>query len=173
MEKFKVLSLDISAASTGWSFSQSNGKFKYGLIKTDPKQSRSKRLVQFRVELSKLLTILGPTHVVIEDIFLGLNPKTLVMLSKFAGVAEELCLSVIGVEPYIIHTNTVKAFFKATNKEDIFNIIVCLLELEEEFKFSKHNDLTDSIAQLLCYCDSVLECKKFKFEKEYGYLYEV
>jgi Holliday junction resolvasome RuvABC endonuclease subunit len=172
----RVLSLDVSASSTGWAFTfgQARGKFHYGLIRTTNKFTLAERLAYFRNELLRLLIEFRPSHVVIEDVFSGLNPKTLVMLSKFAGVTMEVVKSIAGVEPYIIHTNTVKSYFKAKNKQQLFDFIADLLDWEEDkVSFKKHNDLTDAIAQLLCYYDQILQVRSFRFEKEYGYLYEV
>ena len=171
----KVLSLDVSASSTGWSFGSGKyRKIQYGLIKTSPKFSRPERLNYFRHELEKLLLKLKPSHIVMEDVFAGLNTKTLVLLSKFAGVAEESCYSISGIEPYIIHTNTVKAYFKAKKKEDVFEAVSDIFGWDPgKFSFKKYNDISDSLAQLLCYVDKVLDLKKFRVEKEYGYLYEI
>jgi len=172
----RILSLDISASTTGWAFTLStpNSKFKFGTIKTSPKITRAQRLVSYRNDLIKTIDKLNPTHIVIEDVYSGLNVKTLVLLAKFAGVTEEVCLSRARIEPYIIHTNTVKAYFKAKNKENLFDFILNIFSFNiEKFKFKTHNDITDSLAQLLCYCDNVLECRKFRDEKEYGYLYGV
>jgi len=49
----RVLSLDISASSTGWAFAfgQARGIFEYGLIKTNPKFGEAERLSFFRQEL--------------------------------------------------------------------------------------------------------------------------
>jgi len=171
----KVLSLDI-ATNTGWSFFSSNkkGRMLFGLIKTNPELGVPERLCFFRQELLKLLHTFNPTHVVIEDVFLGFNVKTLILISKFAGVALECCMSFSGISPYIISTNTVKAYFKAENKEDVFNIIKEIFEWnDDEVSFKKHNDITDAIAQLMCFCDDVLKQYTFKFERKYGYLYEV
>lgn len=172
----RVLSLDVSASSTGWAFASglARGPFVYGLIKTSNKFILAERLVYFRNELRKLLFELKPTHVVMEDVFAGLNNKTLIMLSKFAGVAMEACYFAVGRDPYIIHTNTVKSYFKVKNKEKLFHLIVDICDWEKDkVSFKKHNDLTDAIAQLLCYYDHVLDYKKFRIEKDYGFLYEV
>ena len=173
---YRVLSFDISASSTGWAFTfgQARGKFNYGLIKTSPKFSRAQRLAYFRNEVIKLLLEFRPSHIVMEDVYAGRNPKTLVLLAKFAGVVEECSVSVAGVEPYIIHTNTVKSYFKAKNKETVFDMVADILDWEpDKVSFKKHNDIADAIAQLLCYYDHVLKIRSFKFERPYGYLYEV
>jgi len=172
----RVLSFDISASSTGWAFTfgQARGVFEYGLIKTSPKFSRAERLAYFRNEVERLLVEFRPTHVVIEDVFSGLNVKTMKLLSKFAGVAEECCMTIAKIDPYVISTNTVKAYFKAKNKQAVFDMILEIFDWDpEQVKFKKHNDLTDAIAQLMCYYDHVLKYRNFKTEKDYGFIYEV
>ena len=143
-------------------------------IKTSPKFSRAQRLAYFRNEVVRLLLDFRPSHIVMEDVYSGLNPKTLILLAKFAGVVEECSVSIAGVEPYIIHTSTVKSYFKAKNKETVFDMIADILDWEpDKVSFKKHNDIADALAQLLCYYDHVLQIRSFKFEKPYGYLYEV
>jgi len=171
----RVLSLDISASSTGWSFySGKDVVILFGLITTSSKFSRAERLVKYRMELNMLLNKLQPTHIVMEDVFAGLNSKTLVLLAKFAGVTEEHCLSEFGIEPYIIHNNTVKSFFKAKKKEEVFKIIVDIFDWQNEnLSFNKFNDITDSLAMLLCYSQQILGTTEFRIEKNYGYLYDI
>lgn len=171
----RALSLDISASSTGWAFTIGLARsFQYGLIKTNPKFCTPERLAFFREELSSLLKELRPTHVVIEDVYSGTNKKVSMMLSEFVGVAKELCFSLGGIDSYIMHTNTVKSYFKSKKKEDVFEAIVSVFELNpDEVDFKKHNDIMDAVAQLICYYETVLGHRKFRFEKEYGYLYEV
>ena len=172
----RVLSLDVSAACTGWAFAfgQARGHWDLGTIKTDPKCTRAERLVFFRQSLVTLLTSLRPTHVVIEDVYAGINVKTMALLAKFAGVAEECCKSVANVDAYIISTSTVKSFFKVKNKQQMFDAIVELYDMDpEEVSFKKHNDITDAIAQLICYYDQILKVRSFRFERSYGFIYEV
>jgi Holliday junction resolvasome RuvABC endonuclease subunit len=169
----RVLSLDVSASSTGWAIRLDDGKFKYGLIITSPKFDRAERLAYFRSELQKILIKFKPTHVVMEDVYSGLNPKTLILLSKFAGIAEECCFSFTNTIPYIIHTNTVKSYFKAKTKEEVFNFIIEIFDWDDNSSFQKNNDMTDALAQLVCYYDHVLNYAQFRFEKDYGYLYKI
>lgn len=170
----RVLSLDISASSTGWAYVFGTNDIKdFGFIKTSPKFDTAERLSFFRQELENIFDTYRPSNIVIEDVYSGLNVKTLKLLSKFAGVAEEMCFRKAGMAPYIISNKTVKAYFKAKNKEELFNFLADILNWpKDEISFKKHNDLTDSIAQLMCYCDKVLEFRKFRTEVEYGYKYE-
>lgn len=172
----RVLSIDVSASSTGWAFAfgQARGKLEFGTIKTTPKFDEAERLAYFREALSKILYEFRPSHVVMEDVYSGLNVKTLKLLAKFNGVAEECCKTIADVSPYIISTNTVKSFYKIKKKEDVFNAMVELFDWEgEDISFKKYNDVMDAIAQLLCYYDRVLKIRSFRFEKPYGFLYEV
>lgn len=172
MTGLRVLSLDISASSTGYAFSDGGSQIIYGVIKTSNKNSRAKRLKIYREELSTIIEELKPTHIVMEDVYSGPNVKTLVLLSKFAGVTEECCLSSFGIEPHLIHNGTVKAYFRAKNKEGLFDIISDLLDLADA-TFKKHNDITDAVGQLICYYDSISPDTKYKCERDYGYLYRV
>lgn len=171
---FRVLSLDISASSTGWSYVFGANDIKnFGFIKTKPKLDTAERLYVFREELEDVFHTCKPSHIVIEDVYSGLNVKTLKLLSKFAGIAEEMCFRKAGVAPYIISNKTVKAYFKTKTKEDVFYFLIDILGWsEEEVSFKKDNDLTDAIAQLMCYCDKVLGYRKFRAETEYGYIYD-
>ena len=175
----RVLSLDI-ASTTGWAFlnlmedCNSDIIIKYGVMKVRSKDKMVHKLFDLREKLKVLLEEFKPTHVVMEDIYLGLNPKTLVMLAKLAGVVEECCLSYSGVEPYIIHTSTVKSFYKLRTKKMLFDFIISILEFPKgDFFFKQHNDVIDAIAQLLCYCDAILGIRQFRYTTEYGFLYKV
>lgn len=176
MPNNRILSLDISSVSTGWAFLNDKDKlsFDFGLIKTDVKEERAKRLANFRKQLMFLLKKFKPKNVVIEDIYSNKNIKTLVILAKFSGVAEECCFSFNNLTPYILHTSKVKSYFKAQSKEDVFNAMISVLEWEDGgFGFKKDNDITDAVAQLIFYYDCIISSKGCKIEKEYGYFYEV
>ena len=165
----KILSLDVSAASTGWCLMRADGNYEFGTIKTKPKFPLSERLTQFREELKSLLNTYEPDEVVIEDAFSGINVKTLKILCKFAGVAEQCCFEITEKAPTIMSNHTVKSYFKVSNKEELFNFIIGILELNLNFK--KDNDKTDAYAQALCFLDS-LGITAFRIEKDYGYEYK-
>jgi Holliday junction resolvasome RuvABC endonuclease subunit len=170
-----ILSLDISASCTGWSaINHEDGVFIYGNITTKAKLPTAARLDKFRDELKFLLSKYKPRVVVIEDTFLGRNPLVNKLLSKFAGVAEQTIFEYRKAPPYIVSNKTVKAFFKAKDKEALFNIMLDLLEWDPGFyPFKKYNDVVDSIAQLIYCCDSILKTKKHRTEHEYGFKYKI
>lgn len=165
-----ILSLDVSAAKTGWAYTADGYTFTVGTIETKPKYNRSERLVTFNSELTKLLETCLPTHVVIEDTFSGKNVKTLKILSEFAGVAKFTCAKVLGFDPTIVANTTVKKFYKTKTKKLLF-YFMCDIFNKKELTFSKDNDIMDALAQLMYYTDEVLSLYNFKEYKEYGFLF--
>ncbi len=159
--KYGILSLDVSAASTGWSFSVKTRIHGHGIIKTNPRDGRAKRLLRFKDEIRKILKKYHPSFVVIENGYFGRNVKTLKVLCEFAGVAKECCMDTLDVEPYIMNVNTPKSHFGVKTKEEVFHVIVDLYELEN-FEFKKHNDITDAIAQGVCFYEKELKKGKKK-----------
>ena len=157
--KFGILSLDVSAASTGWTFSVKGNLKTYGLIKTSPKNGRAERLLSFKCELVALLKKYKPSHIVIENGYYGRNVKTLKVLCEFSGVAKLCSMEVLGIEPFIMNVNTPKAYFGCKKKEDVFETMVTLYELDG-FEFKTHNDITDALIQSVCYYEQ--EIKKGK-----------
>lgn len=175
MIKFRGLSFDVSASSTGWSFlSNKSNKFEFGTIKTKPKFSTAERLDTFRKEFIKLVKKYKPTVIVLEDTFVGLNPKVNKLLSKFGGVAEQVVFELTRKPPIIVSNKTVKAFFGTKKKEALFIVVSDLLEWDtEEFTYKKYNDVADASAQLIYACDKLLKVKVIREELDYGYRFNL
>jgi len=171
MITYRVLSLDVSSTSTGSSFmTTKKGSLRYGTIRPDKDMVLGEKLTFFRSEIIKVLKKYKPTHIVLEDTFMGRNPKVTKLLAKFGGVAEQTVFEYCLTPPYIMGNTEPKSFFKAKKKEKLFILIENLVDFGDNVLiFKEWNDITDSIAQLLCYCDDVLEIKKIREEKEYGY----
>jgi len=169
----RILSLDISSKSTGWCIIE-GGKLKTtGIITTDQKTDWAVRLSEFRGRLASLLLDKYPSHVVIEDTFASKNIKVVKMLAHMGGVAMECCVTVLKLSPFIMGNTTPKSYFKVKNKEQLFYVIVDYLDLpKKKWQFKKHNDMTDSIAQGICYYDMTFK-KNIKQEKPYGYLFKI
>jgi len=155
-KKYKIISLDISSASTGWCYITDGDLVDYGTIRPKKSLDKPAKLHTFREELKTVLKKFKPNYVVIENGFFGKNVKTLKVLSNFAGVAMECCLATLGVTPYIMSNSTPKSHFKVKNKKDLFEKIVEMCGFED-FNYDEHNDITDSIAQGICYYDTILK----------------
>lgn len=173
MNSRRILSLDISSVSTGWSIY--NGKdFICGIIALDKKMDKVIKLQKFRKTLSEILLKEKPTDIIIEAVFMGINVRTIKILSEFSGVAQECCLSTINIIPYVVENTTVKAFFKVRKKEKLYDFILNLFDLKkDDVPFKENNDIVDSIAQNIYYCDTILNYVKFRIETEYGYKYSI
>lgn len=82
----KILGLDISSISTGWSIIDQK-EVCYGTIKNDPKDSLLTKIKNFGQELENILCENKDIKWIgIEDIYNN-NTNTIKTLSKFAGVA--------------------------------------------------------------------------------------
>lgn len=144
----KILGLDISTKSTGWFIA----KRSCGIIAPDPKISFGEKMVIFRIELDYLLTKYSPDLVVIEDAYYrpGFGSiHTLKALVKFAGVAQELCVSK-GIQTEIITATTARKYCcgksgQKVTKEDVFHFFVEKYDLKD-WTFNKYNDITDAMA---------------------------
>jgi len=154
--KYGILSLDVSSASTGWTFSVRDNLKAYGVIKTNPKKGRAERLHSFKEEIRVLLSRYKPSYVVIENGFCGRNVKTLKVLCEFAGVAKMCCMDILGVEPFIMNVNTPRAHFGCKKKEDVFKVMVDLYDLND-FEFKKDNDVTDALSQSVCFYEQEIK----------------
>lgn len=170
--KLIILSLDVSTVSTGWCVFKEDKLFKFGVIKIKNTVDIHERMIILRDKIEELLIKYVPTEVVIEDVWLGKNPKTAKTLSKFCGIAEEIVCRTIKNKPTIIENTKVKQFFKCKTKEDLFWFLLDILDLEEkELSFKADNDYIDSVAQLLCYLH-IKNKKIIRMDKDYGYLYK-
>lgn len=154
-----IFSLDVSTVSTGWCLTKGKKTLSYGVIKINKNVSFSMRLCEFRIRLKELLNSFNTIdYIVIENGFALRNVKTLKALSRFSGVAMECCVSVTGKEPFIMNNKTVKKFFNVKTKEELYGVITKKYrKLCKDFEFNTHNDVTDAIAQAVCYYEEVLK----------------
>lgn len=169
---YRILSLDVSGSSTGWSFATKNSKkLLFGTIKTDPSDPLAKRLDMFRRSLWVIMATYRPNIILLEDTFVGKNPAVNKLLSKFGGVAEQSVYEYTGTPPVVISNKTVKAFFHVKKKEALFEVMHDLLDWTAEHQFKGFNDIADSIAQLKYYLD-LKNLSKVREEVEYGFKYK-
>lgn len=147
-----ILGLDVSSSSTGYAVLRNGrwnkSKASFGIIKTSSKDPLAQRLLSFRDQLEALLKKIKPTHVVIEDVFSGRNISTTKLLSRFSGVALEICLRRTKKEPLVITTMQVRSFLGCgKKKENAFAYICDRYNLDWDFK--KMNDVADALALAL------------------------
>ncbi len=159
-EEYGVLSLDISSASTGWCYvvDSKTPIQAFGTITMKKGLDNIEKLVIFRERLIHLFDMCKSTHIVIEDQFFGKNVNTLKLLSKFCGVALECSLSVGRIKPHIMSNITTKSYFGVKSKEALYSFVLKEFDVKDDstWTYKTHNDITDAIAQGICYADTVI-----------------
>lgn len=143
-----ILGLDLSISSTGWSIVDLDTIVSYGKIKT--KQLKTKdikqRLKFIVIEIKKIIEKFSPTAIIIEDVYHGVNAKTVAILNRLNGAVivslpDNIDVKVINVSharKVILTTG------KRHDKNDVFLWAVSKYKLKN-FNFKDHNDITDSI----------------------------
>lgn len=147
----KILGLDISSISTGYSIMNGGrlSKSKCGLIQPNPRRSYGERLLTFENQLRELIRQHKPDEIIIEDIFKGRSMKTFKSLAMFRAIAIKTIYEEIGRDPISIMASEVRALIGIKNtKEDAYKFIVEKYKLQD-YDFESHNDITDSIALAL------------------------
>ncbi|MBV5347948.1 crossover junction endodeoxyribonuclease RuvC [bacterium] len=164
-----VLSLDISTSSTGWCVTEDGKSFTFGTLLISPKLRSAERLTVFSGMLESILKEYSPTQIVQEDIFVGRNVSTMKVLCEFTGISKYICYNTLNIDPFVISNKAVKSYFKAKDKQLLFNFMCEILE--KEYSFKKDNDRIDSLAQIMCYTDSILGIYSYRTDTDYGYIY--
>jgi len=149
----KVLSLDVSSISTGWSLLTNEKKLLcFGVISI-PDVELSAKLYWFHNYIESLIITLDPAIVLVEETYLK-NVKTLKTLSQFIGIVNFVCFKYRKQTIYL-SPNTVRAFFKLKTKHDVFDFVKNKYRVKlKGLMFNNGNDITDSILQALYYIDS-------------------
>lgn len=83
----KILGLDISSSSTGWSLIDNDELPDYGLIKPDSSMSLFQRLYLFGNEMKRIIERCQPDMIAMEETIFARGMTTMRTLSRFSGVA--------------------------------------------------------------------------------------
>lgn len=135
----------------------------FGVIKPPVSLEKAEKLNFFRNELILILNKHKPSDVVIERVFVGSNPSVSMFLGEFGGVAKEAIYDVLNINSVVIDNNKIKSYFGVRDKKSLFNKIVDLFDISC-FVYSKHNDITDSMAICIYYYYNFIENKPFSAE---------
>ena len=147
----RILALDLSSKSTGWFLS--TGK-SYGKIVPLASYTFEEKLVFFRKELECVVKKYVPDLVVIEDAYYSPgfgNIHTLKTLTKFAGVATELCAS-MGIAVELITATRARKYCCGKDKIDKQGVFKFFKEKYNlDYSFEAGNDITDAAALIWGY----------------------
>lgn len=83
----KILGLDISTRSTGWSLIEDDKLLEYGKIVPSGSMSNAAKLHLFSIEISKILNKYNPDFIAIEDVVQVSSVSITKILARFNGVA--------------------------------------------------------------------------------------
>ena len=153
--KCTVLGFDVSSSSTGWAVIKSGRFYKrkgkdYGIISFSKKLSHSNRLSLLRVECTRIIEKVKPDIVIIEDVFVGRNPKTTILLSRYSGVVIESVYSTLKKDPIIFTVKEIRKIIGSQDsKEESFKFIKKKFKLSSNWQFKSHNDIIDGLAAAL------------------------
>jgi len=139
MHKTKILGLDISSSTIGWSFIEYDKNIEilleYGNIKP-PKSTKGSlafRALAYARELEKLLTLKDPDVVAIEAYASKFSKgkstaRTIITLSFFNEISSVICLDVLKMESVSYPVTTIRSTLskifkrKIVSKEDAFDV---------------------------------------------------
>lgn len=83
----KIMGVDISSKSTGWSLIEGDKLLEYGKINPTGKMSNAQKMYLFHVELRKIIDRLQPDDIAIEDVVQVRGVSVLKLLARFNGIA--------------------------------------------------------------------------------------
>lgn len=103
-----TLGIDPSVACSGYALADENNQVKdIGVITTSAKDSEPKRLDEIYWEVKAMCETYKPDIVVMEDQFVGKNPKTGLYLARARGVAMLACYHA-GIEVVLYAPSEIK-----------------------------------------------------------------
>jgi len=148
-----ILGIDPGSRHTGYGLVQQSAHrleaVQFGRVTCDRKSSLTRRLGVLATDLEELLQTTRPDAVAIESTFLGMNPKSLVVLSQARGAV----LSVLGrheIDVFEYSPAEVKSAVADSgqaDKEQVARMVRLLLELPDG---PIPNDATDALAVAIC-----------------------
>ena len=121
-----------------------------GVIRTDPEQPTTRRLVELHTELTRVISEASPDVVAIESVFTNQNLQTAVSVGRASGVAI-LAAANAGLEVYEYVPTAVKSAVTgdgSANKEQVQRMVARLLQLDRP---PKPADAADALALALCH----------------------
>jgi len=148
-----ILGIDPGSRHTGFGLVRRRGArleaVQFGRLSASPRASLSARLGVLAADLDELLDALRPGAVAIESAFLGMNPRSLMVLSQargaLLGVVGRRGIEVFEYSPAEVK-NTVTGNGKA-GKEQVARMVEMLLGLRGE---GVAGDAADALAVAIC-----------------------
>ncbi len=153
-----VLGIDCGTEKTGFGVIESDGLthrlITAGVIRTNPKDALSKRLLEIAVGLRKTIDEFQPRTGAIEEVFHAVNVKTALKLCHVRGVAmlviAEAGMSLGEYSPLEVKTSVVG--YGRAEKKQVQLMVRSLLRLDREIE---SEDASDAVAVAICHVTHV------------------
>ena len=165
------MGIDGSLSNTGIAVVDNKNVIEILSVSTDPKDEIEERIYQSTVEIRKIIDKYKPEIIVIEDVFMYINGKTVINLARLNGAILTLCRS-LNIKTILytpsFHKKITAGSGKATKEQTIieveryFNITVpYLLTPKGSIKKKNNKELkNDNIADALSLCCCYLKTKE-------------
>lgn len=149
-----IIGIDPGTATTGFGIVEKNNRGSFtmldsGVIKTNPKDSASKRLQKIFQDISLILKKTKPDLVVIEKLYFFKNLKTAMPVAEARGVAllaiQQKKLKVIELTPLEVKMGI--CGYGRAEKQQVQKMVKEILKLE---KIPKPDDVADALALAIC-----------------------
>jgi Holliday junction resolvasome RuvABC endonuclease subunit len=164
----KIMGIDISSRSTGWSIIEGDKLLEYGLIMPSGKSmSNAQKMYLFQVELRKIIDSKLPDAIAIEDVIQVRSVSVLKLLARFNGIAIIEAYRHTKTEPVLFEPSKWKSMLSdygcsgSSKKAEIQNAICLKYALLSSEKIAAYKKRIDEAKEVLggC-CDNVREQMK-------------
>lgn len=126
------LCLDLSSKCTGWAKFSKDGKLvKKGRITPDPKLHPYLKLHYVADQVEKLFSSIE--EVIIEGLYVGINPKAVLYLARLSGAVMDRWMSHTYKKPYIYNASSARALIGINGKAHKAEIQLHIIKL---YKFA-------------------------------------
>ncbi len=158
-EKRRILGIDPGFGMVGYGFVSFEGNeekvLDYGIIKTDPKVSLSKRLLEIYEGISKLIKIYQPSESAVEELYFFRNVTTAIFVGEARGVIilalEEAKMDIYEYTPMEVKM-AVTGYGKAS-KRQVQEMVRVILKMDD---IPRPDDAADALAIAICHAHQIL-----------------
>ena len=106
----RIMGIDGSLSNTGIAVVDNKNVIEILSVSTDPKDEIEERIYQLIVEIRKIIDKHKPEIIVIEDVFMYKNGKTVINLARLNGAILILCRS-LNIKQFFILRVFTKDYF--------------------------------------------------------------
>jgi len=159
----KILGLDASLSSTGYSIFEDEELKGYGLIKT--KKTDENRFFKIYSEIKHIIKENNIKCIIMEDGYIGMNRQHSMEITKVRGIIQ-LIGEMENITTFVLSPMSIKKYIAGkgnAKKEDVYNTLCRIFENNlifnsigpysdiERKNIKKTSDIYDAISIALCY----------------------